>query len=72
LLTEASITAHRRQKLKQKRKQNEAKTNKRQPTRDEPATSLLRKDCLNGIPRMQITLADYPDDRCEVLHRIAI
>ena len=56
LLTEASITAHQRQKLKQKTKQNEAKTNTHQPTSEKPAPSLLRKDCLN-ISSMQIVLA---------------
>jgi len=53
LLTEASITAHQRQQLKQ----NEAKTNQHQPTRDELAPRLLRTDCLNGISSMQIVLA---------------
>jgi len=67
LLTEASITAHQRQK----RKQNEAKTNKHQPARDEPAPSLLKRHCLNGISSIQIALAGYPDDRSKVDHRIA-
>jgi len=65
-------TNHYNQRQKQKKQTKEAKTNQHQPARDEPAPGLLRKDCLNGISNMQTVLADYPDHRCKVRHRIAI